>query len=165
MKKINKALLITAFTIFSANTLAEVIGEVSVFKVIKEGEREVLVEATTAENGDILEYQIKYSNETDQDLKSFGVVGNIQNTTTFIKGSNENFKIDGDNVSAGESSPVFSIDNGASFIERPMKSVTVNGEVNNVDAEVTEYNKIKWNVETFDSNQVRTFNYRVLVNE
>lgn len=165
MKKI---IILGLATLMSFSSLAnnqELKGQMDVFKVtVNEAKEETIVAALDAQNGDLLEYKITYTNTTDKTFTDISIIGKIPNTTTFIKDSGKSFNVVNNTPTTSSNAPVYSIDNGATWSEAPTKKVVEGGKIVEKLANISDYTMIKWNVPSFNPKSEKVFKYRVLVN-
>tara|TARA_Y100000034_G_scaffold110775_1_gene143217 strand:+ start:13912 stop:14373 length:462 start_codon:yes stop_codon:yes gene_type:complete len=152
MKKI---LILTAFSIMSLSLQAqELVGSMKVFAIESVNGKEVREEAKTVENGDVIEYEITYENKSTEVFENVGIKGKIPEGTTLVKGSETPSK-----------ELYYTIDNGQTWSIKPMIRSIDNGDIVQLEAPLTDYTDIKWNVVEFPANETKVFVYRVKVNE
>ncbi|PHR64116.1 MULTISPECIES: DUF11 domain-containing protein [unclassified Alcanivorax] len=127
------------------------------YLVTHENGKEVVVEAEQASPGDIVEYRLTYTNNSDQPLSGLVITGPIPTNTVYLKDS-----------AATQVSADFtvSIDNGDSFQAEPVtKTVTgENGQSKNVEVSPSDYTQVRWQPKgSLQPDQVQQYRYRVTV--
>lgn len=150
-----KLMMLTIFSIMSLSLQAqELVGNMKVFVIDNVKGQEVREEAKTVENGDIIEYEIIYENKSDEIFENVGIKGRIPEGTTLIKGSE-----------TPTEELYYTIDNGQTWSDKPMVRSIENGEIVQVEAPLSNYTDIKWNVVEFPAKETKVFVYRVKINE
>jgi uncharacterized repeat protein (TIGR01451 family) len=152
MKKI---LILTLLSIMSLSLNAqELVGNMKVFVISTLNGKEIREEATSVENGDIIEYKITYENKSEQIFENVGIKGKIPEGTTLIKGSETPIE-----------ELYYTVDNGQTWSVKPMIRSIEDGNIVQVAAQLTDYTDIKWNVVAFPATETKVFVYRVKINE
>lgn len=150
-----KLMMLTIFSIMSLSLQAqELVGNMKVFVIDNVNGQEVREEAKTVENGDIIEYEIIYENKSEEVFENVGIKGRIPEGTTLIKGSE-----------TPTEELYYTIDNGQTWSDKPMVRSIENGEIVQVEAPLSNYTDIKWNVVEFPAKETKVFVYRVKINE
>lgn len=150
-----KLMMLTVFSIMSLSLQAqELVGNMKVFVIDNVNGQEIREEAKTVENGDIIEYEIIYENKSDEIFENVGIKGRIPEGTTLIKGSE-----------TPTDELYYTIDNGQTWSDKPMVRSIENGEIVQVEAPLSNYTDIKWNVVEFPAKETKVFVYRVKINE
>lgn len=127
--------------------------KVSTVSIDEQGS-EVFTKTTEVIPGELLEYEIVYTNSSDHVFNDVSVTGRVPTGTIFIK----------DSASNDISQPMFTIDNNLTWSEKPMIQEIVNGVIVDKEAPVSSYNGVKWNVD-FEQKEEKTFKYRVRIEE
>lgn len=152
MKKI---IMLAVFSLMSLSLNAqELVGNMKVFVINNVNGQEVRKEAVTVENGDIIEYEIIYENKSEEVFENVGIKGRIPEGTTLIKGSE-----------TPTDELYYTIDNGQTWSVKPMIRSIENGDIVQIEAPITDYTDIKWNVIEFPAKETKVFVYRVKINE
>ncbi|MCG3865474.1 MULTISPECIES: hypothetical protein [unclassified Photobacterium] len=158
-----KKLLLILFTsvVMSFSVYAEDIEPLSskmdayVVMIDKEG-NEKLEPADEVVPNDKIEYQLTYTNNTDNQLKGLVITGPIPKNTFFVSGTN-NTKI--------KSEFVVSIDGGQTFESEPVKRIVMqDGKEVEVIIPPEKYTTIRWmpNV-PIEAKEKQVFTYRIEV--
>lgn len=149
---------ICTFLLFLGVTLssqAELVSKMEYFVIKKDKDnQEVLKSTPRVFPGEVVLYKMTFENTENEILKDVEVNGLIPNVTNYIKGSES--KQDNEIV-------MFSIDNGTTWSEKPMKKVVKDGVVKEIAAETFEYTNIKWKIPSFKEKETKLFEYRVMI--
>jgi hypothetical protein len=151
MKKIS-LLLITL--LFSVSSLAELKGEMKAYRINVVDEKETRFVATDVENGDIIEYEIIYFNDSEEKLTNVSIKGNIHKSTDLMKGTETKVP-----------EPLYSLDFGTTWSKNPRIRSIEEDKIVSKSAPIEAYNAIKWDVKVFLPNDKMIFTYRVKVKE
>lgn len=150
-----KLMVLALFSLATISINAqELVGNMKVFVVETVNGQEVKEEAKSVENGDVIEYVITYENKSAEIFENVGIKGKIPEGTTLVKGSE-----------TPEEELFYTIDNGQTWSETPMIRTLEDGNIVQVEASITDYTDLKWNVVAFPANETKIFIYRVKINE
>ncbi|UJF17479.1 hypothetical protein L0B53_01540 [Vibrio sp. SS-MA-C1-2] len=153
-------LFISSSLIFSTGAIADgkLNSVIEAYRVtVDNSGEEVRSPAEEAFPGDIIEYQLVYSNVSEGDLKSLAITGPIPTNTTYVANSNRT-KVD--------SEFTVSIDNKKTFESEPVKRKEVkDGKEVEVIISAEEYHALRWNTQALlKAGEEQVFTYRVKVN-
>lgn len=118
--------------------------------------KEVFVETDKVTPGQVIEYRLTYSNNSELGLKNVKITGPIPKTTVYItKSTKSDIKL----------IPEFSIDSGKTYSPEPVKYLKKfpDGTTEEAVATPDMYTHVLWIVPSFSKLSVLTFNYRVEV--
>ncbi|WP_456419132.1 hypothetical protein [Thermovibrio sp.] len=117
----------------------------------KEKKEEIVPLPKEVYPGDVIEYRIKASNVSNEDLKNVVIRAKIPEGTTYVSNS-------------ASGTPEFSIDKGKTFSKEPVKyTVFVNGKKVIKVATPDMYTNIRWKIPVLKPGEDRVFKYRVQV--
>jgi len=135
-----------------------VTGDIQAFLVtVDEDGKETMALVKETEPGQVMEFQIVFTNEGDSDVTGIKVVDPVPEFTTFIGSSH------GADVSADFE---VSIDGGATFEREPVVRVQTlsDGSTSEVVIPASEYTHVRWvALEALASGAKHSFHYRVTV--
>lgn len=119
--------------------------------------KEVMTTSKQAEPGQVVQYQLTYSNQSNKAFNSLAVTGPIPPNTAYVAGSSKT------KVSSVLS---VSVDGGRTFEREPVKRQKrmPNGQVVTVIVPAEKYTHVRWNVkDSLSAGSRQLFNYRVKV--
>ncbi len=155
MKLIFSALMLVMSVVVWAD--APLSSQMDSYLVTSKDGKEVVVEAAQASPGDIVEYRLTYTNNSDQPLSGLVITGPIPANTAYLE-----------NSAATEVNADFtvSIDNGDSFLAEPVTQTVTgdNGQSENVEVSPSDYTQVRWQPKgSLQPDQVQEYRYRVTV--
>ncbi len=157
---IAKVFAIVVGVLMSSSAIAEnVTGNIEAFLVTESADGEQLIPADTAAPGEVMEFQIAFTNAGDQEVTGIRVVDPIPENTRFI-GESQSADVD----AAFE----VSIDGGETFEREPVTRIETqtDGSQKEVVIDPSEYTHVRWLAEEAlgaDGGR-HAFSYRVAIN-
>lgn len=122
-------------------------------KVLKQKNKEELVEAKDVKPGDVILYTIKVSNSGDTAALEVKPDGDIPDRTVYIQEKSDLKDID----------TLFSIDKGINYSSKPKMKLIEKGKEVSKDAPIEKYNKIQWIIKKLDAKKTIELKYKVKV--
>ena len=148
----------SVFVVSAYNAPAPLTSEMRAFVVKHDAKgHEVLTTAKLAEPGQTIQYQMVYSNNTDDSLQSMAVTGPIPANTTYVPDSA---------TTRVRASHTVSIDGARTFEREPVlrKKRMPDGRMAQVVIPTSKYTHIRWNVkDSLSARSKQVFSYRVQV--
>lgn len=136
---------------------AEIISKMNAYIVKKDSVgNDVLEEAKSVNPGEIIQYEMVFFNDSKENLLDVELSGKINGLTNYIKENtteNKNSKI------------LYSIDNGQSWSEKPLKEIQNENGIIEVEAPISDYTNIKWVFDNFKEKETKTLIYRVKIKD
>ena len=131
--------------------------QMETFLVTKKNGKEVVVATQQASPGDVVEYRLTYSNESDQPLSGLVITGPVPANTEYLKES-----------AAADVKAEFtvSIDGGETYQSEPVKRTQTDskGQSKEIIVPAGEYTQLRWVPEKgLQPGKVQTYRYRVKV--
>ncbi|CAA0091488.1 Uncharacterised protein [BD1-7 clade bacterium] len=148
------SLFLFATSVFAADPLSSTL---DVFVVDDKGEKGALLEKDSVEPGQVLEYQLTYTNNTEKPLQITAATGLIPENTAYVTGSAEGQVV---------AEFLVSIDKGTNYESEPVKRTrTVGGKTETYIVPVSEYTNVRWvKPEPIEAGKSQIYQYRVKVN-
>lgn len=142
-------------SLFSLPSLADLNSKLEYF-IVKQDEKgkEILKSASKVFPGEIVHYKLTYVNTESEVLSNVDIAGMIPKQTNYI---------DKSATKSDDNIIMYSIDDGSSWSQKPMKTVMMNGVPTKIAAETFEYTNVKWKIDSFDKNETKIFEYRVMI--
>ena len=140
-----------------ANAAEKIRSQMDAFLVSTNNGKETLKQATTAEPGSILEYQLSYTNTTRESLSALNVAVPVPVNTRYL-GKTAATRV--------PNTFAVSLDGGKTFEAEPVKRLRKNNEGKMVEVIVppSEYTHLRWAVKRpLKGGEKQQFSYRIQV--
>ncbi len=133
------------------------VAEMKGFLVKKNEEgREILIDTNEILPGQTIEYRLKYTNKSKEDIKNIKIVGPVPENTKYIAGSATKDE---------KMIPEYSIDNGITFMLEPVRYMKTlpDGTKNETTATPDMYTHVRWSLPALSGGSFVEYCYRVIV--
>ncbi|WP_422447751.1 MULTISPECIES: hypothetical protein [unclassified Endozoicomonas] len=149
--------LAASFMMSTAQAAEKVRSQMLAYVVTSENGKETLKKAATAEPGNVLEYQLAYTNTSAEAMSGLNVAVPVPANTRYL---------DKTAITVVPSRFEVSIDGGKTWEGEPVKRLRKdnNGQLKEVVIPATEYTNLRWLVQRpLKGGEVQQFTYRIQV--